>query len=393
MAFPPLKIGDLIAKTPIVQGGMGVGISLHRLASAVAAEGGIGVIAGAMIGMREHGVAKDPVAANSRALATELKKAKALTDGIIGVNIMVALTDFSSLVRTSIAERADVIFSGAGLPTDLPKLLRDMCEEKKEEFRTKLVPIVSSARAATIICKKWLNRSGYLPDAFVVEGPKAGGHLGYKAEEIDDPQHSLEIVVPQVVDAVKAFEDEHGKAVPVIAAGGVYSGDDIRRFLGMGASGVQMGTRFVATEECDADIRFKQAYVDAKEEDIAIIKSPVGMPGRALKGRFMEAVEEGKRNFRCLFHCISTCKPDESPYCIASALLNAMKGNLDRGFAFSGSNVFRIESIVTVKELMNSLQQEFDAAVASAKSGINSLQQEFDNAMAKLRPVNLMGRS
>jgi len=377
MTLPSLKIGALVAKTPIVQGGMGVGISLHRLAAAVAAEGGVGVIAGAMIGMREHDIAKDPIAANSRALASELKKAKELTDGIIGVNIMVALTDFASLVRTSIAERADIIFSGAGLPMDLPKLLREVCEEKKEAFHTKLVPIVSSARAATIICKKWLNRSDYLPDAFVVEGPKAGGHLGFKPEEIDDPQHALETLVPQVVDAVKAFEDEHGKAIPVIAAGGVYSGDDIRRFLDMGAAGVQMGTRFVATEECDADIRFKQAYVDAKEEDIAIIKSPVGMPGRAIKGRFLEALEEGKRNFRCMFHCIHTCDPKESPYCIASSLLNAMKGNLDRGFAFTGTNVFRINGITTVKELMNSLQQEFDAAVTAAKS-------RFDNAVSKL---------
>ena len=367
MSFPSLDIGGLIAKTPIVQGGMGVGISLHRLASSVAAEGGIGVIAGAMIGMREHDVAKDPIGANSRALAKEIKKSREVTDGIIGVNIMVALTDFASLVRTSISERADIIFSGAGLPTDLPKIMREMCDEKKEEFRTKLVPIVSSARAATILCKKWLSRADYLPDAFVVEGPKAGGHLGYKPEDLESPTHALETVVPQVVDAVKAFEDSHGKKIPVIAAGGVYSGEDIHRFLAMGASGVQMGTRFVATEECDADIRFKQAYVNAKEEDIAIIKSPVGMPGRALKGRFIEALEEGKRNFRCLFHCISTCNHDKSPYCIASALLNAMKGNLEKGFAFSGANVFRVNQIITVRELMNSLQQEFEMAVAKFK--------------------------
>ena len=365
MAFPSLKIGDLIAKTPIIQGGMGVGISLHRLASAVAAEGGIGVIAGAMIGMREPDVAQDPIGANSRALASEIRKARELTNGIIGVNIMVALTDFASLVRTSLVERADIIFSGAGLPTELPRILRDLCDEKKEEFRTKLVPIVSSARAATIICKKWLSRAGYLPDAFVVEGPKAGGHLGYKPEEIDSPEHSLDVILPQVVEAMKPFEDEHGKRIPVIAAGGVYTGEDIHRYLSMGASGVQMGTRFVATEECDADIRFKQAYVEAKEEDIAIIKSPVGMPGRAIKGRFIEALEEGKRNFRCLFHCISTCNPEKSPYCIASALLNAMKGNLDRGFAFSGANVFRVNGITTVKDLMGSLQREFDAAMAA----------------------------
>lgn len=364
MALPSLRIGDLVAKTPIIQGGMGVGISLHRLASAVAAEGGIGVIAGAMIGMREPDVAKDPIGANSRALAKEIQKAREITDGVIGVNIMVALTDFASLVRTSISERADVIFSGAGLPTDLPRILRDVCDEKKEEFRTKLVPIVSSARAATILCKKWISRADYLPDAFVVEGPKAGGHLGYKPEDLDSPAMALETVIPQVVDAVKAFEDSHGKKIPVIAAGGVYTGEDIHRFLSMGASGVQMGTRFVATEECDADIRFKQAYVDATEDDIAIIKSPVGMPGRALKGRFIEALEEGKKNFRCLFHCISTCNPEKSPYCIASALLNAMKGNLEKGFAFSGANVFRVNKIVTVKELMNSLQQEFEIAVA-----------------------------
>lgn len=367
MAFPSLTIGNLTAKTPIIQGGMGVGISLHRLASAVAAEGGIGVIAGAMIGMREPDVAKNPVEANSRALAAEIRKARALTDGIIGVNIMVALTDFASLVRTSISERADIIFSGAGLPTDLPKILREVCDEKKEDFQTKLVPIVSSARAAVIICKKWLSRSGYLPDAFVVEGPKAGGHLGYKADELDAPQNALEEIIPQVVEAVKPFEDAHGRRIPVIAAGGVYTGEDIHRFLNMGAAGVQMGTRFVATEECDADIRFKQAYVNAKEEDIAIIKSPVGMPGRALKGRFIDALEEGKKSFRCLFHCISTCNPENSPYCIAAALLNAMKGNLDRGFAFSGSNVFRVNGITTVKELMNSLQREFDTTLAKLR--------------------------
>ncbi|MDL2317236.1 nitronate monooxygenase, partial [Desulfovibrio sp. OttesenSCG-928-A18] len=367
MAFPSLKIGDLVAKTPIIQGGMGVGISLHRLASAVAAEGGVGVIAGAMIGMRERDVAKNPAEANSRALSKEIGKARQLTDGLIGVNIMVALTDFVSMVRTAITERADIIFSGAGLPMELPRILRQMCEEKKEEFRTKLVPIISSARAANILCKKWLSRADYLPDAFVVEGPKAGGHLGYKAEELDSSEHALETVLPEVLEAVKPFEDAHGRRIPVIAAGGIYSGEDIHRYLEMGASGVQMGTRFVATEECDADIRFKQAYVDAKEEDIAIIKSPVGMPGRALKGRFIEALEQGKRNFRCLFHCISTCNPEKSPYCIASALLNAMKGNLDKGFAFSGANVFRINGITTVKELISSLQKEFDAAISKFK--------------------------
>ncbi len=364
MPLPSLTIGNITAKLPIVQGGMGVGISLHRLAAAVAAQGGIGVIAGAMIGMQEQDIAKNPIEANKRALSAELAKARALTDGLIGVNIMVALTDFASLVRTSISNKADIIFSGAGLPLDLPRHLLDMCQEAKEDFQTKLVPIVSSARASTILCKKWLSKFGYLPDAFVVEGPKAGGHLGFKPDEINDPNFQLEKILPEVVESVKAFEDQKGKAIPIIAAGGIYTGADILDMMNLGASGVQMGTRFAVTHECDADIRFKQAFVDATEDDITIIKSPVGLPGRAIRSKFTQAVEEGKKNFRCAFHCISTCDPEKSPYCIASALLNAMKGNLDRGFAFTGANGYRVDKILSVKELMDTLQQEFCEAKA-----------------------------
>ncbi len=313
MSFPTLKIGELVAKLPIVQGGMGVGISLSGLASAVANQGGIGVIAGAMIGMREPDIAKNPVEANVRALKTEIAKARELSpEGILGVNIMVALTTFKEMVKASIESRANIIFSGAGLPMDLPKILLETCEEKKEEFKTKLVPIISSARAAGIIAKKWESKTGLLPDAFVVEGPKAGGHLGYKFEEITDPNHSLEHIVPEVVDTVKSMEDRSGKSIPVIAGGGIFTGEDIAKIMDLGASGVQMGTRFVATDECDADIRFKQAFVDAKEEDITIIKSPVGMPGRALFNSFIEAVREGKkRPITCAFHCVSTCEQDK----------------------------------------------------------------------------------
>lgn len=374
MSFPELKIGDLTAKMPIIQGGMGVGISLSRLASAVANQGGIGVIAGAMIGMKEPDVAKNPIEANLRALRNELIKARAASQGIIGVNIMVALTTFSEMVRTSIENRADIIFSGAGLPLELPRHLREMCDQKKEDFRTKLVPIVSSARAASVIAKKWMSRFDYLPDAFVVEGPKAGGHLGFKPEEITDPNHSLERLIPAVVDAVKVFEDKTGRAIPVIAAGGVYSGADIREFLRLGAAGVQMGTRFVATHECDADDRFKQSYIQARSEDVTIIKSPVGMPGRALRNNFVEAMREGaKKPFKCVFHCVSTCEQEKTPYCIAAALINAMKGNLERGFAFCGSNVSRIDSIVSVRELMENLQKEFDETVQSFNSSIQGL--------------------
>lgn len=366
MAFPTLTIGDLESPVPIVQGGMGVGISLSGLASAVANSGGIGVIAGAMIGMREPDIAVNPLEANLRALRAEIARARTMTQGIIGVNIMVALTTFAEMVRTSIEQRVDIIFSGAGLPLDMPRHLLETCEQKKENFKTKLVPIVSSARATAIISKKWLSRFDYLPDAVVVEGPKAGGHLGFKAEDLDNPQHSLEQLVPAVVETVKFFEDKKGRAIPVIAAGGIYSGADIKRFLDLGASGVQMGTRFVATHECDADERFKQSYIRAAEGDVTIIKSPVGMPGRAILNKFIEDMREGaKKPFKCVFKCVSTCEQEKTPYCIAAALLNAMRGNLEKGFAFCGANVARINGILSVRELMDSLQKEFDEAVLS----------------------------
>ncbi len=364
MAFPELKIGHLTATTPIVQGGMGVGISMAGLASAVAEQGGIGVIAGAMIGMKEPDIIKEPIQANVRALKVELEKARARTSGIIGVNIMTALTTFREMVRASIESGADIIFSGAGLPLDMPKHLLELREEKQQNFQTCLVPIVSSGRAAGVIAKKWLSRYDYLPDAFVVEGPKAGGHLGFKAEEINSPDQELEILVPQVLEAVKPFEDQKGCAIPVIAAGGVYSGEDIHKFLGLGAAGVQMGTRFVATHECDADERFKQTYLDATEDDVTIIKSPVGMPGRALRNKFVDAMRDGsKKPFKCVFHCVSTCEQEKTPYCIASALINAMKGNLERGFAFCGANAPRVDKILSVNELIESLRREFDEAV------------------------------
>ena len=361
MPFPALQIGNLKAETPIVQGGMGVGISLSGLASAVANEGGIGVIAGAMIGMTQSDVAQNPLEANLRALKQEIQKARSKTSGVLGVNIMVALTTFAQMVRTAIENKIDLIFAGAGLPLELPKHLRDMCEEKKEEFKTKLVPIVSSARAATVIAKKWISRFDYVPDAFVLEGPKAGGHLGFQPENLDDPAYSLDVLLPQVVDAVKPFEDKYGRKIPVIAAGGVYTGEDIHRYLTLGASAVQMGTRFVATYECDADIKFKEAFIAAKKEDITIINSPVGMPGRAIYNDFIRQAREGlTKPFKCIFHCVKTCNREKTPYCIARVLLNAMRGRLENGFAFCGSNVFRVDSILSVHELIDSLRREYE---------------------------------
>ena len=364
MSFPTLNIGDLIAKTPIVQGGMGVGISLSRLASAVANEGGIGVIAGAMIGMKEPDVASNPLEANLRALRREIEKAREATQGIIGVNIMVALTTFAEMVRTSIEAKADVIFSGAGLPMDLPKIFNETCERKKEEFKTKLVPIISSGRAATLIARKWMASTGYMPDAFVVEGPKAGGHLGFSPEHIVDPNYALEQLVPQVVEAVKPLEDKAGRAIPVIAAGGVYTGEDIKKYMDLGASGVQMGTRFVATYECDADDRFKQAYIDAKQEDVTIIKSPVGMPGRALNTPLVQKLAQGLRfPPKHCSACITTCEPAKIPYCITHALIEAVRGNREEGLFFCGANVGRVNRMMSVRELIDEILAERRAAL------------------------------
>lgn len=348
-----LNIGNLTAGLPIVQGGMGVGISMSGLASAVADEGGVGVIAAAGLGMLDYDYSIKFLEANIKRLRSEIRKARKKTKGILGVNIMVALTNYGEFVKASLDEGIDIIFSGAGLPLSLPQYL-----EKKHQ--TKLVPIVSSARAAVIICRKWLDKYNCLPDALVVEGPEAGGHLGFKEDQIFDDAYRLEKIVPEVIKEVKPFEDKAGKPVPVIAAGGIYSGEDIYNIMKLGASGVQMATRFVTTEECDASADFKNVYINSKKEDISIIKSPVGMPGRAIRNAFTEDISKGtKKPYVCPYHCITTCDYKNSPYCIALALTNAQKGNLEHGFAFAGANAYRAEKIIPVKELMKTLREEY----------------------------------
>lgn len=348
-----LRIGKLTARVPIIQGGMGVGVSLSGLAAAVANEGGIGVIATAGIGMSEPDFFQDYEAANLRALRREIRKARAATKGILGVNIMVALSNFDQIVQAAIEEGIDVIFSGAGLPLNLPG-------HREKNTNTKLVPIVSSGRAAKLLCKRWTERFDYLPDAFVVEGPRAGGHLGFKMEQIPEPEFALEKLVPDVIKAVAPFAKRYNRPVPVIAAGGIYTGADIFAFIALGAAGVQMGTRFVTTHECDASLSFKQTYLDSKEDDIIIISSPVGMPGRAIRNSFIDAVNRGdKQPYTCPYHCIITCDYRNSPYCIASALINAQRGNLKHGFPFAGANAYRTDQIISVKELMDLLIEEY----------------------------------
>lgn len=349
----PLQIGNLLIPVPIIQGGMGVGISLSGMAAAVASQGGVGVISSAGLGLLYRKLNSDYIEAGIQGLKTELKKVREKTKGIIGVNVMVAMSDFSEIVMTSISEKVDIIFCGAGLPLNLPSFL-------KSDSVSKLVPIVSSARAAKIICNKWKHDYNYLPDAVVVEGPKAGGHLGFKLNQIEDEKYSLEHLVPEVVNIVKEFEDEYNVSIPVIAAGGIYSGQNISDIMKLGATGVQLGTRFVTTTECDASDAFKQSYIDAKKEDIKIINSPVGMPGRAIYNEFLEKVKKGfKQPISCPFKCIKTCDISTSPYCIISALNNAFKGNFRSGYAFAGTNAYLAQKIVSIKETFSDIKNEY----------------------------------
>jgi nitronate monooxygenase len=348
-----LHIGDLVIPIPIIQGGMGVGVSLSGLAAAVANQGGLGVISSAGLGVLQSGKYSHFKENSTKGLFSEILKAKSLSKGVIGVNIMVALTNYKELMETAIAAEADILFSGAGLPFDMPKYLLPAS-------KTKLVPIVSSARAARLICQKWWNNYHYLPDAIVLEGPKAGGHLGFKLNQLNDPLFSLEKLLPEVLDVAHEFGLMHGKKIPVIAAGGIFNGADIGRFLEAGADGVQMGTRFVTTTECDASEDFKQAYLKATKTDIQIIQSPVGMPGRAIKSSFLEDVEAGKRHPKsCPVNCVHTCDIKTAPYCIMAALTAALRGKFNRGYAFAGSNVWRCDKIISVEALMNMLKHEY----------------------------------
>lgn len=350
------NIGDLKIRVPIVQGGMGIGISLSKLASAVANMGGVGIISTVGIGLTSKQSGLGYKKSNIEAIRNEIRKARELTPGVLGVNIMAVLTNFSDMVKTSIEEGIDIIFSGAGLPLDLPGYLT-------KGMKTKLVPIVSSGRAASIIAQKWQQNFNYLPDAFVVEGPKAGGHLGFKANSLQEAGNKLENLVDDVVKVAREIKEKFNKEIPVIAAGGIFTGTDIKQIMKRGATAVQLGTRFVATEECDASDNFKQAVVDAKEEDIQIIKSPVGMPGRTVFNRFLKDAFDGKRRPSvCKHNCIKSCDPKTTTYCIAEALLAAYKGNMDDGFVFVGSNAGRVNEISTVEDVFNELQDEYRKA-------------------------------
>lgn len=350
--LPPLVIGDLKIKIPIIQAGMGVKVSTAVLASAVAICGGAGTIASVGLASGHPDASSDYVGTSNKTFQKEIRKAHKLTNEVVGVNIMVALNNYEEMVRTAVKEDVDFIISGAGLPLSLP--------EYAKGSSVKLIPIVSSARSTEVILKTWKRRYKRLPDAIVVEGPMAGGHLGFKIEDlINNTADSLEKIVSEVLVMVEKYRDGEGVDIPVIAAGGIFDGKDIARFFKLGAKGVQMGTRFVATNECSVTESFKQSYISAKEEDIVIIKSPVGMPGRAVRTKFTDRVMSGEKvPFKCDYQCLRSCDVKNTPYCIAKAMCNATDGDIDNAVVFAGQNVVKVKEIVTVKELMDELVNE-----------------------------------
>lgn len=354
MNIKPLKIGELQAKIPLIQGGMGVGISLGNLAGVVANEGGVGIISTAQIGFKEKDFYVNTLAANLRAIEKELKKARKIAPkGILGFNIMTALTNYKEQVLAAVKAGADIIISGAGLPVDLPAFVQG--------YKTKIAPIVSGKKSAQVILKYWDTRYKKTADLVVIEGPKAGGHLGFKKDELEKygfgackKDYSEEVL--EIKKVVQEYENKYSKKIPIVLAGGITTRDDVKNAFDLGMDGVQVGSLFVTTEECDAHINYKNSYVNAKEDEITIVKSPVGMPGRAIKNKFMSQVMAGE-NFppkKCL-KCLKKCNQANIPYCITERLINAAEGNVDNGLLFCGANAYMQNEITTVHRVIEKL--------------------------------------
>jgi len=355
MNFNSLKIGNLIAPIPIIQGGMGIGVSSSKLASAVANAGGIGIISAAQLGYNEDDFIKNPVESNLRALKKHIALAKAKApNGIIGINVMVATNFYEEHIKAAIEAGIDLIISGAGLPTMLPKIVKGTS--------VKIAPIVSSLKAAKVILKLWDKHNDIAPDLIVIEGPKAGGHLGFKLEELEDETFDFDKTVTDIIAETKKYAEKYNKEIPVVVAGGVFDGYDIAKYLNLGANGVQMATRFVVTEECDASQAFKDAYLNCSKEDVQIVKSPVGMPGRAIRNPFVKRTLTEKEKITHCYNCLTPCNPANTPYCISKALINAVNGNIDEGLIFCGENASRLTKMTTVKELMDELVSEIKQA-------------------------------
>lgn len=352
MKIKPLVIGDLKARVPVIQGGMGVGVSLSGLAGSVALAGGIGVISAAQIGYRKPEWDEDPVGANLKAVGEEIRRAKEIAKGgIIGINIMVATKYYEKYVKAAVDAGVDLIISGAGLPVELPQIVGNA--------KVKLAPIVSSLKSLNVIAKYWIKKFAKVPDMVIIEGPLAGGHLGFDKKVLEDiPAMRYDEEIKRIIERTGEIAEEQNTSVPVITAGGIYDREDMEHYLLLGADGVQVATRFVTTEECDADIRYKESYIKAKSEDIEIVSSPVGMPGRAIHNRFQEDVKAGTVAHGKCHQCIKTCSPKDTPYCITDALIAAVKGDVEHGLLFCGANAYRAEKIEHVADIMKEFEND-----------------------------------
>jgi NAD(P)H-dependent flavin oxidoreductase YrpB (nitropropane dioxygenase family) len=341
-----LKIGNILPKIPLVQGGMAIGVSLDNLASAVANEGGIGVIGTAGIGLVKND--DNSLKSNLDALKYYINKIKEKTKGIFGVNIMVALNNYEKYVKTAIEEGAKIVFSGAGLPLSLPEL--------NKEKKAKLVPIVSSVKAAQVIFKRWMKKYNYVPDAYVVESSEAGGHLGFKKDQLNDSKNSTLNLAKEMVDFRDELYAEKKIYIPIIAAGGINTKEKAKQLFEQGVDGIQVGSAFIPTEECDADINFKNLFIKSSTKDIGILNSPVGLPGRAIKTKFFDDIESGKAKPKiCNYQCIKTCDFKKVEFCIAQALYDSVRGDIDNGVVFSGENGPDTDSIKSVQQIIKNI--------------------------------------
>ena len=360
MAFSGFTIGKYAIEKPIVQGGMGVGVSWDQLAGTVSKEGGLGVVSSVGTGIYENRAYADKLMADGRPYEAEnfySRKAlfkifenarKICGDAPLACNILYAMNDYDRIVKDACDAGADIIITGAGLPLTMPEAAKDYPD-------VALVPIVSTAKALRILCRRWEKTHGRLPDAVIVEGPLSGGHQGFKRDACFLPENQLEEILPPVVEEAKKWGD-----IPVIAAGGVWDHDDIVRMMELGADGVQMGTRFIGTHECDASDNFKQVILDSTEETIKLVKSPVGYPAHSVQTNLQKMIREGTApKIACISNCVWPCHRGEEAkvvgYCIADRLSDAADGMVETGLFFSGSNGYRLNEIISVRELMDKL--------------------------------------
>jgi len=361
MSFESLKIGKYTIPKPIVQGGMGVGISWDQLAGTVSQNGGLGVISAVGTGYYKNKefskklVSDRPLSEanfySKDGFTAIIKNARGICgEKPLAANILYAINDYGRVVRDACEAGINIIITGAGLPTNMPEFTEGYPD-------VALVPIVSSAKALKIICKRWKKRYDRIPDAVVVEGPKSGGHQGFTYEQCKMEENQLENIVAPVVEEASLWGD-----IPVIAAGGVWDKNDIEEMMSLGARAVQMGTRFIGTYECDAHANFKKVLLDSKKEDIQLMSSPVGYPAQGVVTNLTSLVQkrEGPA-IRCISNCVSPCNRGEEAkvvgFCIADRLSDAYEGNLETGLFFSGTNGYRLHEIISVEELLTKLTQ------------------------------------